>query len=742
LLDNEKQQQSNGGDMKKILNISFVICLLIVFVSGMTLSQDMPVFRIGVIDDVNGEIANGARLAVQEINRAGGVVGADGTTFLLELVVQPPDPEGNIEGAVANITQSEVIAVLGPKDTDTVLNNLQLLQGIGVPVITPAVGDTILASDSSELLFRSRATEFLQGRALALYLTEDIGLTNIVTVQLDVASTAAVVGFSTAVSALGVTPQQNLLFAQGMQVSDLVEEILAATPEAAAVYGAPEIAAELYNQLRESGWTGVFTYNQAQNETFQELIPLRNLVGILGTDTWSTGAADPASQAFIVRYVNATGEAPTSVAAATYDSVQLIALALGEPGTLGTNISGLESIQGVQGVLNPINLARGETSDNVLVLRLNEFGGADVAAKFEGSVRIPLEGEGVVEVGTPVPTLTPTLEGVFVVIRSPQQNVRTGPGLEYEILGQLQQGESRPVIGANIDFTWVVIEFRGQNGWLSTAPNLLELFGDRDSVPVVTPPPLPTPVPVTPSATPPGGTGGGTVPVVGFPDIVIVSATPSEVLVNTTSNITVTMRNNGDQNAGPFAVAASFPPNNHYSAQNFPGLAAGAQQTFLLSIQTGGQTGNFVAVIVADLNNQLNEGPTGEANNNAFQYTYRIDRAYISSSLSLTTGASVDLDSNGNPDINYDGAGLNTNAPCTGNAFCIGVMSPALNFNTAHYDAVASATGINANSVPNSSLTVGATLGLITDSGRRAVIRIDALNPGVSVSITYRVYNP
>jgi len=42
--------------------------------------------------------------------------------------------------------------------------------------------------------------------------------------------------------------------------------------------------------------------------------------------------------------------------------------------------------------------------------------------------------------------------------------------------------------------------------------------------------------------------------------------------------------------------------------------------------------------------------------------------------------------------------------------------------------------------VLNVALTPGATVGVLTDSGKRAVLRIDAINPGVAVTFTYRIY--
>src|SRR5437870_3509416 len=77
-------------------------------------AQSGPVFRIGVLDDELGPISNGARLAVNAINNAGGVRGADGTLFNLELIIQPTNGGTNLSNAVTALSQASVIAVLGP----------------------------------------------------------------------------------------------------------------------------------------------------------------------------------------------------------------------------------------------------------------------------------------------------------------------------------------------------------------------------------------------------------------------------------------------------------------------------------------------------------------------------------------------------------------------------------------------------------------------------------------------------
>ncbi|HEX2620920.1 MAG TPA: CARDB domain-containing protein, partial [Phototrophicaceae bacterium] len=414
--------------------------------------------------------------------------------------------------------------------------------------------------------------------------------------------------------------------------------------------------------------------------------------------------------------------------AAVYDSVTLIGQALALPGTLEANLAALEDTPGVQGILRPSQLTHGEISDNVAVIRLNGLGGTDVVARFAGNTRLEQEPGG--NGGVLQPTPTATLDGVYVHIISNVQNVRTGPGTEYEALGQVQKDDLIKVIGANLDFSWVVIEFRGQQGWLSTASNLLEVLGDRSTVPVVASPPTPTPPPAT--GLPPSSPN--------FPDIVITAASPVELPYNSSTNINVTVKNAGGVNAGPFAVAASFPPNSFYSALNFPSLAAGAEQSFLLPITTTAQTGYYDTIIVADLNQQVDEGQAGEANNSAFHYKYRVDRPSLTNSTTMTSGSVLDMDFNGVADINFNASGLNSNGGCNGSAYCIGMISPALTWDTAHYDVITFAGGVNTNSILSGSLTPGTTIGVLTDSGKRAVIRVDAINPGATLTITYRTY--
>lgn len=706
----------------------YVIALMLLFIITAASAQTQPVFIIGILDDERGPISSGARLAVAQINDSGGVEGADGTFFRLELNIQSTPLGDTLTNAITALDASRVIAVIGPETTEQVLSNLPMLQSLRVPILTPAIGDTVVSSDSTGMIFRIRAAERWQGSALADYITRDLNINRLLTIQLDRASTASRVGFSVALSTLPNPPQEGtLLLTDDQDIASLVQDVLNANSQMAVTFGPPEIAREFYSQLRGAGWFGIFAYHQAENPLFRDFIPLDELRGIYSTTTWPLASTAETSDRFLNAFVRAFGRAPGPVEAAAYDAIQLIAAAIRLPNELSRNLATLMDVNGVQGVLNPGSMTRGETGINVAIVQLNSLGGPDIVARYDGLVRLTDEIEPVVETG---PTLTPTPDGVFITIRSAVQNVRTGPGLEYDVLGQLRQGEQARVIGGSINFDWVVIEYRGQQGWLATY--LLDVFGERSLVPVFTPPPTPTPSPATAMPVPPPSA-----------DIIIVAAVPNTITLGTITNINVTVQNIGSLPAGPFAVAASLPPDEYFSAANLAGLAAGAQQVITLPVLLNAATGNYNAVIVADLNSEVNEGPQGEANNTNYIFTYKVDRPIILfNNTTLGVGASVDLEGNltPQPDITYTGAGLNTVGSCTATTNCIGVISPSLNWDTAHYDAITNARGVNTTFIPNAALTPGTTIGILTSEGHRGVLRVDGINPGVSIILTYRIY--
>jgi ABC-type branched-subunit amino acid transport system substrate-binding protein/uncharacterized protein YgiM (DUF1202 family) len=702
-------------NLGRLLSILFLLVLALRVVSAQT-----PVFRIGVLDDPRGPLSDGARLAVETINAAGGVRGADGTFFQLELIIQPFDIAPNIQNSLTTLSSSSVIAVIGPQTDDQLTTNLVGLQNLNVPILTMATGDTLLLNDSSRRIFRARAAAAEEGRALADYVINDLKVTRIVTVQieLDLSTTAGIVGFTTAAAARGITPQATLQAPTDADFTPIMNQIKMANADLVAVYGSPARAGTFYALLRQQGYTGYFAYKDANEAAFQNNIPPDQKRDIILTSTWAVTAADSESRAFREVFIRQYGTLPGAIQAAANDSVRLLAAAINRPGDLLANLASLTDIQGVQGKLEPAALGQGETSANAVVEVLSAFGAPGIVARYQRGNRVPLEQSGLPALtATPAPTATP--DGVTITIKQSKQNVRSGPSTDYPTLGQYSQGQQVRVVGATVDFTWVVVDFRGQQGWLATY--LLDVFGDLNTVPIITPPPTPTPPP-SPSPLP-------------QPDIVIdsVIAVPSPIIVGQPFVVNVTVRNAGSQAAPPFAVAATFPPNNIYAATLVGALNPGQSAIAALS-GTFINTGAYSVTLVADLNNEVAEG-AGESNN-LYTFNYFINKLLLrQGSQTLNPNDTIDLEGNAvQGDANWDIGASNLNALFSAK---LGIIAN-VTLESVHYDLITPAL-VNQASIPRGSMLPGTVIGVLTADGNRGALRVDGL-PGNQLQVTFILF--
>ena len=678
--------------------------------------------RIGVIDQPDGALLAGARLAADHVNQAGGIIGADGTTFQLAVVDTPPD---HMDIAVANMRQASVIAVIGPETNQAVASNIARLQALDAPVFTPASGDTVLLSDASGRLFRSRAPDLLQINALADYLVDSLNISSIQTIQLDFSSTPNLITLANALAAHGIRPANLRYDDARLNLDQIAASIAQSPPDVVAIFGPPDLAARAFNAMLTAGYTGEVAYAQATEPAFVQLAPAAALPRIISMSTWSYSLDDPVSQNFVLAYARAFGDLPDALSAAGYDSVRLVARAASGSGALSADLAAIQSFRGVQGLLNPATFAIGEISNNVVVTRLNEYGAPNVLARYPTHGRVSTiqtdtsAPATLTPLATPAPLPTATPTGYHLIIQIEFQNVRSGPGLDYEVIGQALQGAQLRVLGATADYNWLVIDYRGQWGWL--ASHLVETIGNRSLVPIIEPPATSTPAPPA-TAMPPRQ-----------PDLLVLSANPPRITLGQASTVNVTVQNRGLSPAGNFAIASAFEPGGHYVGINHPGLAAGQQTVLQLHPTLNGASGPQSVIIVVDLNQEVDEGPAGEANNWAFAYNYIADRPVLASGNWRIAPGSFDLDGDAASDFTWTGNDL----IAQGNAAML-LMNQYATLHEAHYDAIAvsqaNITSLNADQLRN------ATIGIVTADGHRGLMRLSDVTRNGSLSIEYRVY--
>jgi hypothetical protein len=64
--------------------------------------------------------------------------------------------------------------------------------------------------------------------------------------------------------------------------------------------------------------------------------------------------------------------------------------------------------------------------------------------------------------------ITPTVaaQGATLTVANAQLNVRSGPGTNYSIIGQVTEGQQYPITGKNENGDWWQFEYDGQPGWV------------------------------------------------------------------------------------------------------------------------------------------------------------------------------------------------------------------------------------------------------------------------------------
>ena len=92
---------------------------------------------------------------------------------------------------------------------------------------------------------------------------------------------------------------------------------------------------------------------------------------------------------------------------------------------------------------------------------------------------------------TMTPTLVPTATPVQLVLRvtSKLVNCRLGPGVAYDLVNELDEGQSVRVVGRNASSTWWYVRDPGNpNGYCWLSSDVTKIEGDGSTLPVVHPP--------------------------------------------------------------------------------------------------------------------------------------------------------------------------------------------------------------------------------------------------------------
>lgn len=327
-----------------------------------------PDIKIGLIAELTGDIPavgtscrNAAQMAVDEINKAGGIK-LGGVQHGLGLVVEDSNAKADQAAGAAQklINQDEVLAIVGPNASLGAIPAAQIAEGAKVLMISPWSTNpkTTLDNDGKpkQWVVRACFTDSLQGKVLGKFAKEYMHATK-AGVLYDVASEAPkgqAELFKKEFEADGGKVVAFETYTTGdKDFSAQLTKIKAAGPDIVLL---PNYYSDAPLQLQQAHRLGLTVpFLGSDGWSSPEIIKLAGVdaEGAFFCNHYSPGAKNEITGRFVVAYKKRFGQEPDDVAALTYDSFGVLRKAIAAAGKVDR--------QAVRDALSKIGVHEGVT---------------------------------------------------------------------------------------------------------------------------------------------------------------------------------------------------------------------------------------------------------------------------------------------------------------------------------------------------------------------------------------------
>lgn len=332
-----------------------------VFAGGASESAS-DTYKVGFIGPLTGDNANygircsnAAKLAVSEINAAGGINGK-----MVELISE--DSEGTVDKALAGYEKlaymDNVCAIIGPVFTSPALAVAQRACEDGIVMITPSATHKDI-TNIGDYVFRTVPSDALQSEVAAYYFYEVLGYRNIATLYaMNDYSQGLATGLKDYFTALG----GNIVAEETCMVGDKdfrtqLTKIKSLNPEAIYIPNYTVEMAQILEQASQLGITTPFLSGDgfSDPEIYKLAGDFTNGVIYIGPAQAeaSTKLAD-----FTAAYSKAyNGDAPDSFATNSYDAMYILAAAIERVGSadreaIKNEVAATKDFEGANGTIN------------------------------------------------------------------------------------------------------------------------------------------------------------------------------------------------------------------------------------------------------------------------------------------------------------------------------------------------------------------------------------------------------
>ncbi len=296
--------------------------------------------KIGALMPMTGDLQaygvscyTGVKLAVEQINAAGGVLGS---SFELKLGDTQTKPQPGIDAAQKLVSVENVSAIVGALSSGvTIPVASSVTNAAGVVLMSPASTSPVITGlEDKDFLFRSVPSDAFQGVALA-QLVDEAGFKNVATLYVnnDYGEGLAV-NFQDAFEKKGGTVSQALAYEPGnASYRGELSKAASKGAEALNLIGYPENGITILRQALEEGLFTEFIFSDGlKAPEIINAIGAKYLNGSSGTVPQALSDT-PSAQNYLDAYTERFGEVPPKPYIDTsYDAVFVLALAIEKAG--------------------------------------------------------------------------------------------------------------------------------------------------------------------------------------------------------------------------------------------------------------------------------------------------------------------------------------------------------------------------------------------------------------------------
>ena len=357
--------------MFKKIKAGMVALLLSVGVCS-SVAQAEDVIRLGINLELTGDYSEqgysayeGVRLAVDEVNRQGGVSGKK-----VILITGSNRSNATEAGRVTDKMINEgVVAVIGPIKYSNIAIASKMLEGKQIPLISPAGKDLRSTVDrqgnGKPYVFKLTSPELMQAQIMAKFARKQIP-----------AKTAAIYVDSSDSDMIDLAETfQKEFIAQGGQVSMIktyepqnmaypvtLQNLRFSKPDVIFIAGRAQEAAKAIRYFREQGIkTSIVGLSNWESNDFQVAAGAESLNQVYFCNVFSPSGKDPQVSQFVDAYKKRYGgESPSSYAALGYDSAKIVLDQLAKGGEIsseGLQMS-LHTLRDYKGVTGEITMSK------------------------------------------------------------------------------------------------------------------------------------------------------------------------------------------------------------------------------------------------------------------------------------------------------------------------------------------------------------------------------------------------